>query len=249
MSEDTISLTLSVREVTGKAVKRLRNDGQVPAVIHDHGKDSINVQAPYLDLYRVYRRAGKHHPVQITAGSHKYTALIKSATFEPRKNQLSHVVFNAVNKNQKVEAEVPIKPRYAEGEDSAPAERASLIVLEQLDAIEVRAVPDKIPDALYYDAEKLVAEGDHVTVADLAIPDGVEIDEELLEHPVATVVTPASLEAANNAIAGEVEPETAEAVTAEHETGSEEATQADEIRPGGKQEKPDATESKNAEKK
>ncbi len=227
MSEDTISLTLAVREVTGKAVKRLRADGQVPAVIHDHGKASIAVQAPYLDLYRVYVRAGKHHPVQLIAGSHKYTALIKAATFEPRKNELTHVVFNAVSKNQKVEAEVPIRPRYTEGEDSSPAERASLIVLDQLDAIEVRAVPDKLPDVLYYDAEKLREDGDHVTVADLAIPEGVEVDEELMNHPVASVVTSAALEAQNNAIAGEAQPE-AEAVVAEPEAVSSETPEGTE---------------------
>jgi large subunit ribosomal protein L25 len=223
MTEDTISLALTVRDVTGKAVKRLRADGQVPAVIHNHGKDSINVQAPYLDLYRVYVRAGRHHPVQITAGDKKFTALIKSATFEPKKNQLTHIVFNAVNKNQKVEAEVPIKPRYAEGEDSTPAERASLIVLEQLDEIEVRAVPDKIPDALYYDAEKLVGDGDHVTVRDLEIPEGVEVDEEDLDRSVAAVTTPAKLEAENAATAGAAE---APATVAETETAAPEETEA-----------------------
>lgn len=207
MSDDTLTIELESREVTGKRVKHLRIGGTVPAVIHDHGKASINVQAPYLALYRMYQRAGKHHPVQLVANGKKYTALIKSATFEPKKNQLTHVVFNAVNRNQKVEAEVPIQPRYAEGEESSPAERASLIVLEQLDAIAVRAVPDKIPDVLHYDAEKLKEDGDHVTVADLEVPEGVEIDEEMMSHPVAAVTTTAALDAANAAIAGEAEAE------------------------------------------
>jgi len=215
MSDDTLTIELESREVTGKHVKHLRANGTVPAVIHDHGKASINVQAPYLALYRMYQRAGKHHPVQLVANGKKYTALIKSATFEPKKNQLTHVVFNAVNRNQKVEAEVPIKPRYAEGEESSPAERASLIVLEQLDAIAVHAVPDKIPDALYYDAEKLKEDGDHVTVADLDVPEGVEIDEEMMSHPVAVVTTTAALDAANAAIAGEAEVEQPAAEAAE----------------------------------
>lgn len=215
MADDTLSIELESREVTGKHVKHLRVNGTVPAVIHDHGKASINVQAPYLMLYRVYQRAGKHHPVQLVANGKKYTALIKSATFEPKKNQLTHVVFNAVNRNQKVEAEVPIKPRYAEGEESSPAERASLIVLEQLDAIAVRAVPDKIPDALFYDAEKLKEDGDHVTVADLEVPEGVEIDQEMMSHPVAAVTTTAALDAANAAIAGEAEAEQPAAETTE----------------------------------
>jgi len=220
MSDDTLSLELNLREVTGKKVKILRANGTVPAVIHDHGKTSINVEAPYLAMYRTYMHAGKHHPVQLTAGDKKFTALIKSVTFEPKKNMLTHVVFNAVNRNQKVEAEVPIHPRYAEGEDSTPAERKSLVVLEQLAAIEVRAIPDKIPDVLYYDAEKLVDDGDSVAVKDLEIPDGVEIDEEMLDHPVATVTTTAALDAANAAQAGPEEEATTEAEATPEDTGA-----------------------------
>ncbi|HEU4966870.1 MAG TPA: 50S ribosomal protein L25 [Candidatus Saccharimonadales bacterium] len=216
MSDETIHLELEARTVTGKAVKQLRQQGIVPAVIHNHGKDSIVVQGPYLAMRQVYQKAGKHHPVNVTTGSRTYLALIKTATFEPKKNQLTHLVFNAVKKNQKVEAEVPIRPRYAEGNEATPAERASLIVLEQLDAVTVRAVPDKIPSALEYDAEKLVAVGDQVTVADLMVPDGVEIVDEL-EHPVATVFEPAALEAANNDAGGaeEAEASSEEAVTEE----------------------------------
>lgn len=247
-SDDALTLELEVREVTGKQVKRLREAGTVPAVIHDHGKPSITVQAPYLAIYRTYLRAGKHHPVQLVAGSKKFTALIKSATFEPKKNMLTHVVFNAVNRNQKVEAEVPIRPRYAEGEDSTPAERASMIVLEQLDAVEVRAVPDRIPDVLEYDAEKLAAEGDQVTVADLIVPEGVEVITEA-EHGVATVITPAALEAANNAAGGDATPEDAQNVPSEYESTAEEGTQADEIRPGGKQEKEDKSQGHHPEQK
>ncbi len=218
MSDDLI-LELESREVTGKAVKRLRQAGAVPAVIHDHGKESVNVQAPYLAIYRTYLRAGRHHPVQLVAGSKKYTALIKSATFEPKKNMLTHVVFNAVNRNQKVEAEVPVRPRYSEGNESSPAERASLIVLEQLTEVEIRAVPDRIPDVLEYDAEKLAEVGDQVTVADLLVPEGVEVVTEPV-HVLATVFEPSALAAANDAAGGTAEPD-AEAAPAEGEAAVE----------------------------
>src|SRR5579862_569506 len=146
MAEDTINLELQLRTVTGKAVKRLRADGQLPAVIHDHGKASIQVQGPYMTLRHAYQKAGKHRPVALVVGKHTYTALIKTATFEPKKNQLTHLVFNAVNRTQKVETEVPVHPRYAEGNETSPAERAGLIVLNQLDAVEIQAVADKLPD-------------------------------------------------------------------------------------------------------
>lgn len=243
MSQDSISLTLEPREITGKAVKHLRRDGFIPAVIHDHGKPSVVVQADAMELQKVWRRAGKHHPVELKAGDHKYTALIKVAEFDPKKNRLTHVVFNAVDKNQKVEAEIPVRPRYDEGNESSPAERNSLIVLTQLETVQVKATPDKLPDFLEYDAEKLVDIGDHVTVADLRAPEGVEIETEI-EHSIATVYEPSALAAANEAAAGEAEegeePETEgeEGEAAEGEE-AEDQGQAGESTPGGKgQEEP-----------
>lgn len=204
MSKDSISLQLEKRTVTGKAVKRLRRDGQIPAVIHDHGKPSVHVQADGMAMLKVWRKAGKHHPVELKSGDQDFTALIKEASFDPRKHQLTHVVFNAVDKNQKVEAEIPIRPRYAEGDESSPAERNGLIVLSQLESVQVKAVPTKLPDFFEYDAEKLVEIGDHVTVADLAVPEGVELQTET-SHTIATVYEPSALAAANDAAGGTAE--------------------------------------------
>lgn len=202
MSQDTISLTVESREITGKQVKQLRKLGLVPAVIHDHGKDSVLVQGIYLDLYRVFQKAGKHHPIELKTPAHTYTVLIKDAEFEPKKNQLTHLVFNAVNKNQKVDAEVPVHAQYAEGNEASPAERNGLIVLQQLEAVQVKAVPASLPDVIYFDAEKLVEVGDHVTVADLIVPKGVEIETDE-SHAVATVFEPSALAAANDAAGGD----------------------------------------------
>lgn len=237
MSQDTINLALEPRAVTGKAVKHLRKDGIIPAVIHDHGKDSIIVQANYLQALKVWQQAGKHHPVQLTASGKDYVALIKTAEFDPKKNVLKHVVFNAVDKNQTVDAEIPIRPRYDEGNESSPAERNSLIVLSQLENVAVKALADKLPDFIEYDAEKLVEIGDSVTVADLIVPEGVELQVEA-EHAVATVYEPSALAAANDAAGGDAEPGDEAEVEAENgDAESDDQTSGeDETRPGGKKE-------------
>lgn len=198
---DQVTIELENREVTGKAVKHLRAQGLVPAVIHDHGKESIIVVGQYVDLLKAYQQAGKHHPVSLKAGGKQYMALIKKAEFDPKKHQLRHVVFNAVKANQKVEAEVPVHIKLNEDNDATPAERAGLVVLHQLEVVQVEALPKAIPDALYFDGEKLVEVGDHATVADLVVPDGVTIKSDA-EHPVATVFEPSALQAANDAVGG-----------------------------------------------
>jgi large subunit ribosomal protein L25 len=217
---EDITVALHKREVTGKSVKHLRAEGQVPAVIHDHGKASVVVVGQYADLLKTYQRAGKHHPVEVTADGKHYTALIKSVEFDPRKHQLRHVVFNAVKANEKVTAEVPVRIKLSEGNESTPAERAGLVVLEQLDAVEIEAVPSKLPQVLEFDGEKLVEVGDHATVADLIIPQGVTVKTDA-SHPLATVFEPAALEAANNAAAGTSEAEAPGEAASE---GSPEAT-------------------------
>lgn len=244
---DSVSLTLEKREVTGKKVKRLRKAGLLPAVIHDHGKPSINVQVDYQEANHAFLAAGRHHPVQITAGGKKYTALIKSVTRDPKYNALTHIVFNAIKANEKVEAEVPIHPRYAEGNEASPAERAGLIVLTNLESLQIKALPKDLPDAVEYDGEKLVEVGDHVTVADLIIPADIEV-ETPAEHAVATVYEPSALQAANDAAGGTADEGDSANVEAEHQSNAEEGTQKDEIRPGGKEEKEDKSQGRSPEK-
>lgn len=233
MSKDSISLTLDTRTVMGKTVKHLRKAGTIPAVIHDHGKDSVHVQGDAVAMLKVWRQAGKHHPVELTAGGTRYTALIKDAAFNPKKHLLTHIVFNAVDAKQKVEAEIPVHAKYDDENDSSPAERAGFIVLGQLESVNVEAIASKLPDALYYNAEKLVNVGDQITVADIVVPEGVEMKTEL-EQTIATVYEPSALAAANDAAGGDAEPGDEAEIEAENGSDSDQDSQKDEINPGGK---------------
>ena len=213
-------MQLEPRTVTGKAVRHLRSAGQIPAVIHDHGKPSLHVQGSSVAMLKVWRQAGKHHPIELKTGGKSFVALIKDAEFDPRKHRLSHIVFNAVDKDQKVDAEIPVRPRYDEGNESSPAERNGLIVLNQLETVQVKAIATKLPDFFEYNAEKLVEIGDHVTVADLIVPEGVEMETEL-EHSIATVYEPSALAAANDAAGGDAEEEAEPEVEGEEGEGEE----------------------------
>lgn len=228
-----IILQLKHRDVTGKSVKQLRAAGLVPAVIHDHGKDSIIVMGESIDLLKAYKSAGKHHPVSVKADNKQYMALIKNVDFDPRKHQLRHVVFNAVKANEQVTAEIPVRIKFAEGNDASPAERAGLVVLHQLEAVEVEARPGDLPDVIEFDGEKLVEVGDQVTVADLIVPKSVVIKSDPAQ-PLSTVFEPSALQAANDAAGGDADDEDAASVESEHESTAEEGTQDAEDRPGGK---------------
>jgi large subunit ribosomal protein L25 len=171
MSSDKITVTLEKREVIGKGLAKVRSEGHVPAVIHNHGSDSIHVMGEFVAMNKVYAAAGKHHPVELKVDGKQHLALIKDVDFEPTKHRMRHVVFQAIRQNEEVEAEIPVV--FADVD--IPAERVSLLVLKQLDHVQVKALPKNLPDELVVDPSTLAEVGDHLTVADLTAPEGVTI--------------------------------------------------------------------------
>lgn len=184
MSNDTITLNATKRDILGKQVRSLRNAGKTPAVVHDHGKDSIHIVVEEKEFKKVYGNAGKHHPVVLKIDGKSYTTLIKEVTNKPASATIFHSVFQAIKANETVKAEIPIQ---LIGE--MPAERASLLVLQNLNTVEVEALPKDLVDAIEVDATVLAEVGDTITVADLKVPEGVEIKTDA-EHAIATVEMP-----------------------------------------------------------
>lgn len=239
---DKINLKLDLRDLQGKKVKRLREEGIVPAVVYGPGIEPVNAQAPQNVVEKVVREAGKHTPVHLTIDGKKKIAMIKDVDVEPVKSRIRHVSFHAVNQNDPVVAEVPIR---LVGEGESEAEKAGLIVLQSLDHIEVRALPLDLPEALEVSIVGLKEAGEQVTVGDIQLPENVtfvehatgheEEDEEapkLTDLVVASVYEPAALEAANEAAAGDATIDAE--VEAENGEDTPQDTQAEESRPGGK---------------
>lgn len=247
MSQEKISLTLAPREVVGKGLGKLRREGNVPGVIHDHGKPSIVVVGPHLDVLKTFQKAGKNRPIQLSVAGKTYTTLIKDVTLHPKNQLITHVVFDAVNANETVTAEVPVRIVFDEGNESTPAERASLMVLRNAEIVEVEAVPSALPSELTFNGEKLVEVGDSATVADLIVPKNVIIKTDPTVT-LATVFEPSAVAAANDAAGGDAEPGDEANVESDHESTAEEGTQEGEQRPGGKKEFEDKEQGNNPTK-
>ena len=230
---DKINLTLDIREQQGKKVAKLRREGIVPGVMYGHGFDPILVQAEYNVLDKVVREAGKHTPVNVTVEGKKRIALIKDIDRNPVHAQLRHVSFHAVKANEVVHAEVPI---HLIGEGESEAEKAGLIVLQAIEVVEIKAKPADLPEALEVSIIELATDEDKITLADIALPEGVEYAdvEQDLDLVVANVYEPAALEAANEAAAGDAGDPSASDVEAEYGSDTPQDTQAEESRPGGK---------------
>jgi large subunit ribosomal protein L25 len=242
---DTIVLKAKKREIIGKKLAALREAGDAPAVVHDHGKDSLHISVPQSELRRVYHAAGKHHPINLSIDDKKYTTLIKEVTYKPATSIILHTVFQSVKANETVSAEIPLH-----FSDEIPAERVNLLVVRALDHVEVEALPKDLVDTIEVDASVLAEVGDKITVADLKAPAGVTIKTDS-EQLVAAVEMPKDQIAEADAAAAELAADSGESeeVPSEHGTESEEGTQEGEIRPGGKKEFEDKEQGHGEEKK
>ena len=239
---DKINLKLDLRTLQGKKVKQLRKEGIIPAVVYGPGFEPVNVQAALNVMDKVIREAGKHTPVHLTINDKKEIAMIKDVESDPVKGITRHVSFHAVKQNEPVNAEVPIR---LIGEGESEAEKAGLIVLQALDRIEVRALPLSLPDVLEVSIADLKEAGEQITLGDIVLPKDVhfvehvtgheEADEEapkLTDLVVASVYEPAALEAANDAAAGDATLDSE--VEADNGGDSDQTSQAEETKPGGK---------------
>jgi large subunit ribosomal protein L25 len=181
---DNLTLKATKRDLEGPKPNALRREGNTPAVIHDHGKDSHHVVVAESDLKKVYSSAGKHHTVELDVEGQKFTTLIKEVTYKPSSKVVYHSVFQAVKANEKVSAEIPLKLS-----EDIPAEKASLLVMLTLDHLEVEALPKDLIDSIEVDGSVLVQAGDKIVVGDIKVPATITVKTDP-EQLVATVETP-----------------------------------------------------------
>ncbi len=180
-------LNLNKREVFGKKAKQLFEDGQALGNIFGKGEESIAVYGLGNEVDRVVSQAGKNHPITITLDSGKQVmALVHEVERDYITRRMRHVTFHIVKKGEKVTTEVPVHQV-----DEAPAVRTGKIIVTLMDHVEVEATPADLPEALEVSIANLVDDGDMVTLHDIVVPKGVEIQADL-DQPIAKVEVPRS---------------------------------------------------------
>jgi len=184
VSSEDITLTASKRDAVGKKVKQIRSQGQTPAVIHERGKDSIIVAVDTAAFKKAFSSAGKHHAIKLDVDGKKYTTIIKEVVHAPASSKFFHAVFQAIKEDEKVTAELPVK---LVGE--IPAEKASLLVLKNIEHIAIEALPKDLIDVIEVDASKLVQAGDKLHVSDIKLPSTITLKGDP-EAVIASVETP-----------------------------------------------------------
>jgi len=170
-----LTIELNPRTELGKKVRPLRDQGILPGVINEHGKDSSSVSVALNVFEGVYKDAGRTQPVEFSLDGKKHLGMVKEIEREPVKGKIIHFTLQAIKADEKVTAEIPV---HLDEEVEIPAKKVGLDVITITHSFEVKALPHDLPEAIIIDPSNLSEIGDRVLVSDVKLPSGVELDSE-----------------------------------------------------------------------
>lgn len=203
--------TLSARQrnILGRKVKTLRREGLIPAHVFGHNVKTQHVSVDAKDFRKIYEGAGETGLINLKVNSTPARqVLIKGVQTHPLTSQFLHVDFYQVSLKEKVKVEIPL-----EIVSEAPAvEKKIGLLLTPVEALEIEALPQDLPEKIEVDVSKLENVGDQVTVEDL------KVDRKKIEILVDPGLVVANI--------GELVTKEAEEILAEEEKEREEAVAA-----------------------
>jgi large subunit ribosomal protein L25 len=186
-----MDLSVKTRDVLGKKVKALREDGLIPAELYGHGSANVHLSLPAKEFNKVLKEAGSTSVVTLLLGKEKKLAMIHEVARHAVTSDIIHVDLHQVRMDELVKTHVPL-----EFIGEAPAiKSANAVINKSMSEIEVEAFPQDLPHTIVIDLSVLDALDKTIYVKDLKCPKGVTflVDE---DTAVVTATEPAPEEVA-----------------------------------------------------
>jgi len=182
-----LALNALGRQITGKRVKQLRQQGLIPAVIYGRHISPISVSIPRRELEHILQQAGSTQLVKVYVGEggEPHNVLVRDTQRDAITGALLHADLYEVSMTEKITTEIPI---VLVGKSPAVDMELGILV-RNLDSIEVECLPGDLVPEIVVDISGLAAVHDSITVADLKVSDKLT----LLIDPDETLVTIAPL--------------------------------------------------------
>lgn len=190
MPETRPLLDARPRTVTGKAVRRLRAEGILPAVVYGHGVPSEAIQIETRAFHDLSRRTSRNTLIDLAiADGPSRPVLIYGVQQHPVTRRPLHVDLFVVRMSEELMVEVPLT-----FSGTPPAvDKLGGTLFHAIDAIRVRALPDNLPGSIAVDVSGLATFDDAIHVRDLPIPADVTLVSDA-DDVVAKVLPPRVVE-------------------------------------------------------
>jgi len=152
------------KELRRSALRRIREEGNIPAIVYGAKVDNKPVFVSSADLTKTLRQVGRNGIISLDVDGQKVDVILSDFQEDFIKNEILHVDFLAVDKSSKITVDVRL---VLVGE--AAGVKDGGVLQQPLHQLSVTTTPDNIPGQVEVDVTNLQV-GDTVTVAD--IPSG-----------------------------------------------------------------------------
>ncbi|HVF77185.1 MAG TPA: 50S ribosomal protein L25 [Solirubrobacteraceae bacterium] len=185
MASQTTKLPISPREPEGsRATRRLRRSGRVPGILYGGDAEPLSFSVDARELRHALAASGA--VLEVTDGDSASPVILKSAHYHPVRGDTLHVDLLRVNLNVAIHAVVPLE--LTGGDDSPGVKEGG--VLEQITReLNIEALPTAIPESISHDVSGMEI-SDTITLAELTVPAGITLLDDLEETTIATLSPP-----------------------------------------------------------
>ncbi|MBW3606861.1 MAG: 50S ribosomal protein L25 [Actinobacteria bacterium] len=185
MASQTTKLSISPREPEGsRATRRLRRSGRVPGILYGGDAEPVTFSADARELRHALAATGA--VLEVTDGGSGTPAILKSAQYHPVRGETMHVDLLRVDLNVAIHAVVPLE---LTGGDDAPGVKEGGVLEQITRELNIEALPNAIPESIVHDVSNMDI-NDTITLADVAVPEGVTLLDDAEETTVATLTPP-----------------------------------------------------------
>ncbi len=165
---DRLSLKASERSIIGKKVKHLRKEGKLPAHVFGKGLDTEHITVDTKEFIKLYGEVGATGLVDLKIGEEKVKpVMVKDVQYNPVTDELIHIDFYHVNLSVKVTVPVPVE--IIGGEEIETVKSGEAIVLQNIDEVEVEALPTDLIEKIEVNVDSLKNIDDAITVEQLNV--------------------------------------------------------------------------------
>ncbi len=168
---EKVVLKATKRTVIGKQVSQLRRTGLLPGVVYGHNVEPTAITLEAHNAALVIPHLTSSSIVNIDLEGKMIPALVREKQKNYIKNVYTHIDFQAISLTETIRAEVSL---HFHG--LAPAiKEFSAAIVNNMEHVEVEALPNDLPERIEVDLSVLVKIGDAIHVRDLVIPSGVTL--------------------------------------------------------------------------
>lgn len=202
------TLTARPREERGKsAARKLRIEGQVPAVVYGHGDETRTLSVSAHDLERLLAHISVENTIIDLAieGAATVPALIREVQYHSSRPGVLHIDFYQVHAGERIHLEIPIR---LHGVPVGVRESAG-VLQEVLRELSVECLPRDIPEGADVDVSGLEV-GETIHVSDIQLPNVKILNDPDLVICTVGSATVQALEVGaetEDGVGGDIEPE------------------------------------------